>query len=207
MQTLSGNFIWVVKLGGSLHESPHLVALLEALAQSAVIIVPGGGPFADQVRASQKKRAYDDATAHAMAVLAMAQYGLMLKGLCPHLLATEQIPQLTPLASTGSSVVWLPNLELLTEPEIPQTWEVTSDSLAAWLTKHLNLPRLLLVKSTGWPGHSPTLAQLTQSGLIDSAFSRFVADSTLTVWLAQDHDHPHLRQGLQQPERVFLKTG
>ena len=45
----------VVKLGGSLHASPALAHWLTALKRypRPLTIVPGGGPFADAVRAAQ----------------------------------------------------------------------------------------------------------------------------------------------------------
>ncbi len=174
---------WVIKLGGSLTHSPYLDLWLEGLADCGVIIVPGGGPFADQVRHVQQVRRFDEATAHAMALLAMAQYGLLLKGLCPRLQATDRLDHLLPLASTGQSVVWLPGLELLACPDIPQNWSVTADSLAAWLAGYLEIRNLLLVKSTGWP-EPPLLSTLIRSGLIDPAFDRFTRGTTRSVWLA-----------------------
>ena len=64
--------MWVVKLGGSLAYSPELPHWLSALAHTDAVIVPGGGPFADTVRDAQQIWRFDDATAHAMALLAIA---------------------------------------------------------------------------------------------------------------------------------------
>ena len=50
--------MWVVKLGGSLAYASELPRWLSALAEGAggrAIIVPGGGPFADQVRHAQSE--------------------------------------------------------------------------------------------------------------------------------------------------------
>ncbi len=69
----------VVKLGGSLADSAQLPRLLRELARLPdLVIAPGGGPFADAVRRAQKERGFDDAAAHDMALLAMAQFGRML---------------------------------------------------------------------------------------------------------------------------------
>jgi 5-(aminomethyl)-3-furanmethanol phosphate kinase len=76
--------IWVVKLGGSLFAGQYLRPWLDVLAthgRGCLVIVPGGGPFADEVRAAQKRWCFDDAMAHRMAMLGMAQYGLMLAAL------------------------------------------------------------------------------------------------------------------------------
>nr|MBP9655021.1 hypothetical protein [Rhodocyclaceae bacterium] len=69
----------VVKLGGSLAAAAQLPRLLHELARLPdLVIAPGGGPFADAVRRAQKERGFDDAAAHDMALLAMAQFGRML---------------------------------------------------------------------------------------------------------------------------------
>src|ERR1043166_2960077 len=73
----------VVKIGGSWAFSIDLKYWIDALAACAgrVAIVPGGGPFADAVRAAQAKMGFDDVAAHHMAVLAMEQYGRALASL------------------------------------------------------------------------------------------------------------------------------
>jgi aspartokinase-like uncharacterized kinase len=73
----------VVKLGGSLIESPHLSTWLTYLAASRghAILVAGGGPFADAVRIAQRQRPFADKAAHLMAILAMEQYAVMLAAL------------------------------------------------------------------------------------------------------------------------------
>ena len=70
----------IVKLGGSHATGPHLKDWLAAIAAEAgsIAIVPGGGPFADAVRAAQASIGYDDRAAHAMALMAMAQFGRAL---------------------------------------------------------------------------------------------------------------------------------
>ncbi len=76
----------VIKLGGSLAESVALVSCLNTIEQAytgGVVIVPGGGAFADQVRMAQQHWRFDDGTAHAMALLAMQQMALLFKGLKP----------------------------------------------------------------------------------------------------------------------------
>ena len=70
----------VVKIGGSLWRSPLLARWIAALRAfpGPLTIVPGGGPFADAVRAAQSPMGFSDHVAHKMAVLAMEQYGLAL---------------------------------------------------------------------------------------------------------------------------------
>ena len=77
----------IVKLGGSHASGPHLKDWLTAIAAEAgsIAIVPGGGPFADAVRTAQAGIGYDDRAAHAMALMAMAQFGSALESLNPAL--------------------------------------------------------------------------------------------------------------------------
>lgn len=85
--------MWVVKLGGSLAASDRLPDWLRSLAgRSDLVLVPGGGPFADQVRAMQARWGFDDATAHHLALLAMEQFGRMLCALLAGL-ASAATPQ------------------------------------------------------------------------------------------------------------------
>ena len=51
--------MWIVKLGGSLlgaEELTHWLELLARYSDGKIIIVPGGGIFADAVREAQKLR-------------------------------------------------------------------------------------------------------------------------------------------------------
>src|ERR1700749_303423 len=77
----------IVKLGGSHAAGPHLKDWLTAIATEAgsIVIVPGGGPFADTVRAAQAGIGFDDRAAHTMALMAMAQFGSALVSLNPAL--------------------------------------------------------------------------------------------------------------------------
>ena len=86
------SFMWVVKIGGSLLGTPELERWLEIFVKYSdghIVIVPGGGIFADAVREAQKLTKISDACAHKLAVLAMDQFGLLLANMNP-LLATAR---------------------------------------------------------------------------------------------------------------------
>lgn len=157
----------VVKLGGSLYDSPELKCWLQTLADISetisIVIVPGGGPFADQVRKAQKQHHFNDTTAHHMALVAMKQFGLMLNGL-----EAKCQPFIDPEGSQGLSV-WLPDDSLLTEPSILHSWDLTSDSLALWLASKLDAEKLFLVKHRDVA--SASIEQLTADNVIDRHFS------------------------------------
>jgi 5-(aminomethyl)-3-furanmethanol phosphate kinase len=73
----------VVKLGGSVVRSGELAAWLDAIAGARIpiVVVPGGGALADEVRACQSRLGFGDAAAHRMALLAMDQLAWAVAGL------------------------------------------------------------------------------------------------------------------------------
>jgi dihydroneopterin aldolase len=72
---------------------------------------------------------------------------------------------------------------VLAAQDVPETWEMTSDSLAAWLAGNFGADRLLLIKSCGL--NAPVSAQdLAADKIVDSLFPRFAAQSHAEVWLA-----------------------
>src|SRR5258708_23004748 len=73
----------VIKLGGSFAFSADLRDWIAAITRCAgrAVIVPGGGPFADAVRAAQAQMGFDDRAAHRMGLLAMQQYGCAIDNL------------------------------------------------------------------------------------------------------------------------------
>src|SRR5215207_2164780 len=118
--------MWVVKLGGSLHDAPALRRWLRRLADAGGpprIVVPGGGPFADAVRGLQPRLGIDDRAAHRMAILAMQQFGLALQSLEPRLRLAETDAEL----HAARAAVWLPWRLAGADKAIAASWEVTSD--------------------------------------------------------------------------------
>jgi 5-(aminomethyl)-3-furanmethanol phosphate kinase len=131
----------VVKLGGSHALQPHLRPWLTALAEcdGRAIVAPGGGPFADEVRRAQKTMAFNDCAAHRMALLAMEQFALALCSLEPRLVPTATLRDLRAVLRAGRTPVWMATKLALAAPELEQSWDLTSDSLAAWLAGRIAL--------------------------------------------------------------------
>ncbi|HKF61754.1 MAG TPA: aspartate/glutamate/uridylate kinase [Dongiaceae bacterium] len=167
----------VVKLGGSLMASPHLSTWLATLSASrgAAVIVAGGGPFADAVRVAQETTPFDDRAAHRMAILAMEQYAIMLAALEPGLRLAAGRAEIKAAARAGATPIWLPARMSFDAPDIPESWEVTSDSLAVWLARKLGLAQVLLVKSAALPMERVPAAELAEVGIVDPVLPRFLA--------------------------------
>ena len=193
----------VVKLGGSLAFAPQLRCWLGAIANAGdVVVVPGGGPFADAVRDAQPRLGFDDAAAHRMALLAMEQYAHALAGLDPRFAPTASPAAIDRTLAAGQVPLWLPSAMVMEAADIPCSWDVTSDSLAAWLAGRLGAARLVLVKSVGVSG--PTSAEeLADRGIVDPLFPKFLQESGAEAVVLGPDDHAELVAHLgAQPARL-----
>ncbi|MDD1621386.1 MAG: uridylate kinase [Methylococcaceae bacterium] len=161
----------VIKLGGSLLEASVLPACLDVVERldGRVLIVPGGGVFAEQVRIAQNIWRFDDVAAHRMAILAMRQMALLFNSLKPNfaLFETAVVPEGLPRIA-----IWSPRVDELDNAGIEASWDITSDSLAAWLAGRMRAVELVLVKSAA-VDIGATLAELQRQGIVDAAFNRY----------------------------------
>jgi dihydroneopterin aldolase len=188
----------VVKLGGSHALSPALRPWVAALADCGhCVVVPGGGPFADAVRDAQPVMGFDDRAAHHMAILAMEQYACALASLDERLVLCESADAMQLALNQGRVPVWLPKQMVLAASGIPWSWDVTSDSLAAWLAGQTGAERLLLVKHGDWPAETMTAADLFARGAVDPAFTGFVAASRAATFVVGPADHARTAAALR----------
>jgi 5-(aminomethyl)-3-furanmethanol phosphate kinase len=145
----------VVKVGGGIlaiqGALDGVARAVELLAgRTRLLVVPGGGPFADAVRAADRAHALGADAAHWMAVLAMNQYAYLLAERMRGARVVECVDD-------GDGVPILAPYRWLRDADpLPHSWDVTSDSIAAWIAGAVGARRLILVK----PARAP-LASLT----------------------------------------------
>jgi 5-(aminomethyl)-3-furanmethanol phosphate kinase len=140
----------VVKVGGSLAAYPEklralCVRLSEASEKHKLVILPGGGEFADTVRVLDKRFSLSGSASHRMAILAMDQYGLLLSDLTPNSSTVETLKELEGVLGLGKVPVFLPSRLLFNEDKLENSWDVTSDAIAVYLAGKLQVPKVLLV--------------------------------------------------------------
>jgi 5-(aminomethyl)-3-furanmethanol phosphate kinase len=195
-KTVKGRSMWVVKIGGSLLGSPELARWLEIFAKFSdgqVVIVPGGSLFADAVREAQNLSNASDAVAHKLAVIAMDQFGLLLAGLNPALATASSELEIAERGWQHRGIVWLPSKMVLADETIPKNWQVTSDSLSAWLANKLGAQQLVLIKARSLDSYSKTspvpVEELIEHDLVDSQFIDFTAGQNYQTWLLAKADY------------------
>jgi 5-(aminomethyl)-3-furanmethanol phosphate kinase len=161
----------VVKIGGGLLRDEGLDGLRRACIEvheiavtRPVLVVPGGGPFADAVRAVDKHVGLSDGVAHALALRAMDQLGLLLAPLLP---GAELLNELVAPRSIGLLAVAPAFAE---RRDVPESWAITSDSLAVLAAAAIGAEEALLLKPVAgvlarWPSDDPPIARLTAGEL------------------------------------------
>jgi 5-(aminomethyl)-3-furanmethanol phosphate kinase len=189
----------VVKLGGSFAYSDYLQDWIEALAASPgrVVIVPGGGPFADAVRLAQRQMRFDDKAAHHMAVLAMEQYGRALASFNSLLSLADSPDAILRDLREKRVPVWMPSAMVLAATDIAPSWSVTSDSLAAWLAGKIGAGRLWIVKHAKLSAGSARLKDLIAARIVDDEFARFLQMMPLPVSILGPSDHDTTRAAIR----------
>lgn len=184
----------VVKLGGSSTFEPELRLWTEALAASGrpLVVVPGGGPFADQVRHAQKRVGFSDRAAHNMAILAMDQFGCILLDMSERFSPARTTDQISRALDRDQIPVWLPSSMVIGRKDIAASWDVTSDSLASWLAGQLGAGALLLIKQTRDISGGDRLSDLAKRGIVDPMLaSTLPAD--IDLYIAGPKDVPTAR--------------
>ncbi len=193
-----GPYMWVVKIGGSLLGSPELERWLEIFVKYSdgkIIVVPGGGVFANAVRDAQKLSKISDTCAHRLAVLAMDQFGHVLHGINPHLATAANEFEIDQRTWQHRAIVWLPSQMVLADDSIPQNWHVTSDSIAAWLAQKMGATHLILLKSDKPNESKLSLKAITEDGLVDFAFQNFISEQPFSTWVVKKGDYAHFNEG------------
>jgi len=180
----------ILKLGGSLLTCPDLVSrlwgALETLQASRVLIVAGGGVGADLIARLQEEYSLSNEAAHWAAISVMSENAATLARIAPFLRLVTNREQAAVAWADGRTAV-LDAWAFLKSKEgqgaddrLPQTWDVTSDSIALWTAIRWPASRLILAKSCA--PLSTSVRELVAGGSIDSWFTH-VSGSCAVEWL------------------------
>jgi aspartokinase-like uncharacterized kinase len=184
----------VLKIGGSLSRGTGLPALcreIEGLSRNhSLLIVPGGGDFAEQVRKADRRFQLGDTAAHSMALLAMDQYGYLINRLIPGSIVTAELEYALRSAESGTAAILLPSALVMKSDPLPHSWSVTSDSIAAWIAGRAGSQRLILLKDVdGLLNPDGLMEALTveqlaaHSGGVDGYISNILKGANLETWV------------------------
>lgn len=180
--------VTVVKLGGSL--APRIAEIIPVLqaAHRPLLIVPGGGVFADAVRQSE----VDADAAHWMACAAMDQYGWTL--------AAQGIGTTTKFAHPKNTCVLLPYCALRRYDPLPHSWNITSDTIAAWVADRIGGDLLVLKSVDGIETAGKLLARIENpvaTDVVDPCFLPYVLEHRIRTFILNGTDTARIGRWLR----------
>ncbi len=164
--------MWVLKIGGSWITNPNLKTLLKRLEKKKrgkIIIVAGGGCFADSVRFAFKKTRMSEKTANTLALKSTEIFSSYMKDINKNLYLTSN-----KRFKKNSINVWLPSITLSKEKSFKKNWNSTSDSIAAWLSKNIKAEGVVFVKSLKKFKKINKLGVLQKKNIIDKNVSTYL---------------------------------
>ncbi len=206
----------ILKLGGSLLDLPDVVLRISALIRrheiAQPLIVPGGGEAADLVRAWSVRFSLSELAAHWLAIEAMSLNARLLaaadcavqtdhalqlvstRAAAVEALAKNRLPVFD--AAAGLRCAEVQEIDDCGAPPaeaLPQSWNVTSDSIAAWLALRWQANSVWLLKSVGTDGK--TCDELAAAGAIDQHFATCACAVREILWV-------NLRSSPHDPVRL-----
>ena len=173
----------IVKLGGSLLDLEDLVdSLIVAIADLELpVVMTGGGPPADLVRQWNECGLISHREAHQLAVAAMSLNALQLAHTDTRLALVGSRSEAMEASTCGqiaildiARVLPVEQSERRGLPSIPESWDATSDSIAAWLARAWHA-ELRLLKSAS-PGTRP-------DHCVDAWFNRASQGLSTLTWV------------------------
>ena len=182
--------IVVIKVGGSLFDLPDLSArlsrLLNDFENARPLIICGGGETANLVRSWDKTYDLGDEAAHWLAIQSLMLNDKLLCELVPNARVVSSQAEAMEVWNDHKlpvlcSYTYLKQTSKAHIAPLPTSWDVTSDSIAAWVSLTWPAEELVLLKSVDLP-EEMTLSALAQAGLIDDYFPHFSESLPALRW-------------------------
>jgi hypothetical protein len=150
--------IIISKIGGKIFENENnlhsTISQFKSLLQlkrtlSKVILIPGGGSYANFIRELDFKMNLGNDISHWAAIYAMNKNGLEICKKFPEILYINDYTNLKDIIKETNHkllCIFLPFDFLYQTDELPHSWDVTSDSITLYIASKLHLKECYLIK-------------------------------------------------------------
>ncbi|MFX1495875.1 MAG: hypothetical protein ACFFBZ_16445 [Promethearchaeota archaeon] len=140
------------KIGGKILEDfENLNSTISQLEQlydenliDKIVLIPGGGSFANFIRKIYNELKFTEEIAHWMGIISMNYNGLELNKKFPNLEVIENYSRLK--KNHRFFCIFLPYEFIKENDKLPHSWDVTSDSISLFISKYLGLNECFLIK-------------------------------------------------------------
>ena len=194
----------VVKIGGSLFPD-HAVELAERLEGTASVIILGGGEFANLIRRYDSEMNFSDEASHWAAIDCME---ITAKLVCDKVDSSRlaySIEDINEISDDGLTPIFVVSDFLKAEDPFECSWDVTSDSIAAYVAHLLNAKLLIVTNVNGIYTQKPEEPDSTFISKIDATtmltFPESSVDAMLPTLLLRYGSDCYVVNG-KFPERV-----
>ena len=172
----------VVKIGGSLFPN-HAIELANKLENTNSCIVLGGGEFADLIRKYNDEIGFSDEVNHWTAIDCMDIIAKLVNDKVDSAKLAYSINEVNKISDDGFTPIFVVSKFLRDEDPFECSWDVTSDSIAAYVSHLLNANLLIVTNVNGIYTQEPKEPGSTFISKIDATTLLTFQESSIDVML------------------------
>ena len=172
----------VVKIGGSLFPE-HAITLANELKDTDSLIILGGGEFANLIRKYDSSQNFSDEANHWTAIDCMDIISKLVNDKVESAGLAYDLDEVNKIAEEGSTPIFAVSEFLKKGDPFECSWDVTSDSIAAYVAHLLNANLLIVTNVNGIYTQEPTEKGSTFISKIDATTLLTFQESSIDVML------------------------
>lgn len=172
----------VVKIGGSLFPN-HAMELAKQLRNTNSVIILGGGEFANLIREYDDELSFSKETTHWTAIDCMDIMAKLVSDKVESTKLTYSIEEVNKISDEGFTPIFAVSEFLKNEDPFDCSWDVTSDSIAAYISHLLNAKLLIITNVNGIYTQEPKESGSTFISKIDAKTLLNFQESSVDVML------------------------
>ncbi|WP_296792436.1 delta 1-pyrroline-5-carboxylate synthetase [uncultured Methanobrevibacter sp.] len=172
----------VVKIGGSLFPN-YAINLAEKLKNTGSVIILGGGEFANLIRKYDDDINFSEETNHWTAIDCMDIIAKLVNDKVDSTKLAYSIEEVNAISDEGFTPIFVVSEFLKREDPFECTWDVTSDSIAAYVSHILNANLLIVTNVNGIYTQEPEEPGSTFISKIDATKLLTFQESSIDVML------------------------
>ena len=172
----------VVKIGGSLFPD-HAIDLAKKLKNTDSVIILGGGEFANLIRRYDDEQNFSEETNHWTAIDCMDIIAKLVNDKVDSAKLAYSIDEVEQISNEGFTPIFVVSEFLRCEDPFECSWDVTSDSIAAYVSHLLNAKLLIVTNVNGIYTQEPKEPGSTFISKIDATTLLTFQESSIDVML------------------------
>ena len=172
----------VVKIGGSLFPN-YAIELAKQLENTGSVIILGGGEFANLIRKYDKEMDFSEQANHWTAIDCMDIIAKLVNDKVESAKLAYTIKEVNEISDEGFTPIFIVSQFLREENPFECSWDVTSDSIAAYVSHLLNANLLIVTNVNGIYTQEPKELGSTFISKIDATTLLTFQESSIDVML------------------------